>query len=399
MSRIYDALKDAEHRRTNGAESAAVAPPAKRAAAPLERTGLMGALKTKLFSSARPGDEAALTLRSPSDEGDPKRRPATVVDSVTKPGPAAAKAVERPGERPTTDRARAPAAGGSLPATSPEVARGEHRAADLSGSLATETAGLSQQLGSVSAEITALEAGFSRLAERLVETARNLQQSGAVPSEGSITEVSDCRRDFQAVGARVTKLARSVGVPAQYLAAPPGSIGDLRALLEVASFHDGRRRAIAVLDRVLSIAHRDSAEFQPLSECQAGARQLREAIISADWPAHHPDSQSLSSAGHPFAKLVILVERGEKLSDEQWLGFHDAVAESFGKPLAVAITRNRLRMEGASSVGAPIPESPVEESALRNGAAAAETTGRCWSCDAELEGGAKFCGECGAPSS
>ena len=92
--------------------------------------------------------------------------------------------------------------------------------------------------------------------------------------------------------------------------------------------------ALAVLDRVMALAHRDDPGFAALLACQARAAALRAKLKSAT----DVDADAIA----PFAELLSLFDGQQDLDDEQWGALEDAVAAAFGRPLAVAATRGKL---------------------------------------------------------
>ncbi|MFQ5932067.1 MAG: hypothetical protein ACE5MM_06650, partial [Nitrospiraceae bacterium] len=101
---------------------------------------------------------------------------------------------------------------------------------------------------------------------------------------------------------------------------------------ERATAENARGYALMILGHIAAIAHADQPDYPPLRECQARSRDLHRAISEAPWSALPPDTNALADGTHSFAMLLKLVEGLEELDDAQW----DTVAESFGKPLALA---------------------------------------------------------------
>ena len=145
---------------------------------------------------------------------------------------------------------------------------------------------------------------------------------------------------------------------------------ELEALLQLvaeaqrkrAQQEKARTRALTVLDRLLSLVHRDHPDFAPLSECQTKSRALREAIHDHTGADPHPDVTALAQGRHPLAELLTLVEGYDDLDDDLWLLLKHAVAENFGKSLAMSAARGKL----CPSPTRMNPEHSPDE--LRNGA-------------------------------
>jgi len=135
-------------------------------------------------------------------------------------------------------------------------------------------------------------------------------------------------------------------------------------------------RPLASLEGVLAIESRGGVEFTPLDESKGLAKRLLAEIGGAQWPDSHPDSLALVERRHPYSRLLDLVRDSDRLSDSDWETAQEEVATAFGRPLAVAAVRGRLEVKARTAV-------PVE------------ALSHCPTCKAELEPGAKFCGDCG----
>ncbi len=105
-----------------------------------------------------------------------------------------------------------------------------------------------------------------------------------------------------------------------------------------------RGRAITVVDRILSLIHRDQPEFPPLVECQLKARALRDVIRQHTGPEAHSDVLALAQGRHPLSELLTLVEGATDLDDDLWLLLKQAVTEHFGKSLALSAARGKLSL-------------------------------------------------------
>lgn len=208
--------------------------------------------------------------------------------------------------------------------------------------------------------MTALEEGFSGLGARLSEAASALQDPGRLPPETLDEEVASFGSAFADLRARVCELAESL--PVSPGRPPDGitSLSDLQAALRTvadaveseakrATLEEIRERALMILDRVLEISYRDEADFPPLRECQARARDLSRSISEADWSHLPPDAEALADGRHPFAALLAFVERSTDMDDARWELLRETVAESLGNTLAAVASRGKL------AIGTSVP--------------------------------------------
>ena len=104
-----------------------------------------------------------------------------------------------------------------------------------------------------------------------------------------------------------------------------------------------RVRTFTVLDRLLSLKHRDQADFPPLEAVRAKAKILRDEL-RAHGTNVHPDLILLAQGRHPLAELLTLVEGHDDLDDDLWLLLKHAVAEHFGNALALSAARGKLSL-------------------------------------------------------
>ncbi len=194
-------------------------------------------------------------------------------------------------------------------------------------------------------QLASLAEGFSRLGARASQAARELRESGVPPAESLLEEFTAASGDFADLRAKVLDLAASAAVAVEETA----SVKDLEALLrdvaqaiDKAQAEEARQRALAVLDRVLALVHRDESNYAPLLDCQAKARDLRRAIAEAAWRQLLEDTQPLADGSHALAALLTLVERADELTETQWEPLSDVVSAAFGQTLVSAVWRRKL---------------------------------------------------------
>lgn len=191
---------------------------------------------------------------------------------------------------------------------------------------------------------------FEQLSQRLTDVAEQVRTSGVLPSESLIEEITTSRRSFTELRDKALEL---VGLLAGSPAKTPeeiGSMKELEALLQLVTeaqrkkAQEGktRLRALTILDRILSLVHREQPEFRPLDDVQAKAKALREVLRSHDTHVVPPEMNSLAQGRHALAEFLTLVEGYDDLDDDLWLLLKHAVAENFGKSLAMSAARGKL---------------------------------------------------------
>jgi hypothetical protein len=185
------------------------------------------------------------------------------------------------------------------------------------------------------------------LGTRSAEAARALAQPGAPPDRDYLDELADAVREFASLRDEVLKLVghTSLAVPSGDLTSTRELDALLRTLVDEmekeaqrAAANRARRDALALLDRVTALTHRDDPRFGALAACQSQARDLQSTIAgSAD-----SERAIWTPAIAPFAALLTLLDGQQALTDDAWAVLEDSVAETFGRPLAVAAARRKL---------------------------------------------------------
>src|SRR5436309_5797449 len=218
----------------------------------------------------------------------------------------------------------------------------------------------------LSKRFVALSERFSGLAETLAQTAGQLQGSGTLPAESLLDEVTKVRTDFVDVRQRVLETARSLSINVPGMS----EIDSLKALGPVletvvqalavqekrAALAEARTRVMAVLDRILTVSHVDGSNFAALVQCQAKAREIRQAAL--DPKAFDGENAPAFLESTPsFAALLSMIEGREALDDEKFAAIEDTVTQFFGRTLAVAATRGKLVV---SVPPAPVAERPAQ---------------------------------------
>ncbi len=193
---------------------------------------------------------------------------------------------------------------------------------------------------------------FEELSHRLTAVAEQASMAGALPAERMIDHIATSRRSFNELREQALEL---VCLLATSTATTPGDIQSIKDIDSLLAFmteaqrkrtqhEQDRIRAFTVLDRVLSLIHRDQAEFPALEAVQAKATILRDELRAHNGTEVHPDLKLLAQGRHPLAELLTLAEGYHDLDDDLWLLLKHAVAEHFGKPLAMSAARGKLAL-------------------------------------------------------
>jgi hypothetical protein len=209
---------------------------------------------------------------------------------------------------------------------------------------------------------------FASLAATLGQAARELQVSGTLPPESLPEVLAAARREFVDMRAGVLEAARalSVGAPA---ASEVDSLKKLEPVVHAVvaaiaaeekrqAAAETRKRALAVLDRVLAVTHTDDPRSAPLTQCQAKAKELRQTVNDPK-TLETVSPTSIIEGTTPFAALLTLIDGREEIDDERFAALEDTVKQAFGRQIAVAATRGKLVIKGAATAAPPAPARPA----------------------------------------
>lgn len=215
-------------------------------------------------------------------------------------------------------------------------------------------------------DVAGLAERFAGLGSKLAEAARELESSGAPPSESLVDDLEAARVHFTALGAEVTQLAQATGVPV------PAGVESLSALAPVLEairteqiararreeFQAQRQQMLGVLDRTLKMVHRDDAANQSVADCHKRAREVRQALTAvAEGDVER--LKTLSADLTPFASVLAMVDERDSLDDARYVELEDIVSKTFSRALAVAATRGRLQVGGSPPAARPSPPTPA----------------------------------------
>jgi hypothetical protein len=63
-----------------------------------------------------------------------------------------------------------------------------------------------------------------------------------------------------------------------------------------------------------------------------------------------PELENLAEGRHPYCDFLHLLENHESIDDDRWVQLNDSITQAFGKPLAIATARKKLRLKEASEI-------------------------------------------------
>ena len=230
------------------------------------------------------------------------------------------------------------------------------------------------------AEFAALETRFAEVGKRISQAVDEIRRE-IVPNGNVGSDLTSLRADFLGFRSRLAEAAASLSLRTEDIAGADLALEGLRQTLNAVeeaerrqAFLELKARAEGELNRAVALVYRGNPEFAPLEDCKEAARRLHAEITSSEWPRLHPECESLAQGQHAISTLVNLACRGSELSDGDCERAVAAVSAAFGTPLAIAAVRGRLSFEDEAKTTTAAP---------------------CPACGAQLDPGARFCGECG----
>ena len=216
--------------------------------------------------------------------------------------------------------------------------------------------------------IAALRTRFAEVGARAAAASRALTATSP-PPERLLDDLTAVSSEFAAL--RTAVLEQAATLPRPPAASSVMRLRDLESVTSaiiVAEVERGKRaawdvaceNALGMLDRVRGLIHREDREFGGLVECQAKAREVREALTGPP-PADLTEQTALLEARvHPFIALVTLVDGWDRLDDDRCASLQDVIAQTFGRALGLAALRGKLGRGGEAPREAPRP-APVAE--------------------------------------
>lgn len=200
------------------------------------------------------------------------------------------------------------------------------------------------------AELHQLRQLQETLSTELARHASQLKSVGALPPD----ELVDGLIAFRT---RVIKLTET----ARLSPAAEVSLAEVHAAIVRSETHDQVR---GILRRILGLSHVDDPAFSALRDCQSQATEILTQLDAGAIDEPAGKVTALLDGSHPFLALLQLVESAENLSDDDWATYQEQVAATWGRTLATAVARGKLRATAAQQSAIPVavaPPVPIEE--------------------------------------
>lgn len=206
------------------------------------------------------------------------------------------------------------------------------------------------------AAVDELRTAFAHASEGLLHEAAQMQGKGLLcPEPAPLSAASTCRRTFLALRDELTSAAATLGVPVPRAAELDG-LESLAALAEAAVEAERagsmqaevRSKALDVLDHIEALDSGDADDREHLDACQVQARTLRGAITAQGSRSLPDEAEQLAAGTHALAALLAIIHDEEDADPDHWTEQYNATVAAFGRPLAIAAARGRLRARDRS---------------------------------------------------
>lgn len=116
-----------------------------------------------------------------------------------------------------------------------------------------------------------------------------------------------------------------------------------------------REDAVLVLSQVLALQPSGDEPVSPLEDVHRQAEALRVEIENATGLTVPDAAGELIGRTHPLCAVVALAIEADELDDDQWTADYETLTAHFGKPLATALARGRVRLNEEPGESAPVP--------------------------------------------
>ncbi|MBE9144095.1 ATP-binding protein [Planktothrix mougeotii] len=194
---------------------------------------------------------------------------------------------------------------------------------------------------------------FLQLSHNLSEATQKLEQSLIPPALDLAEHIANKRQDFEDLRRQAVELAQSLEVSTTELENII-SIHDLEAVLkaihkaEVEEIIDTRQQALDILEKILKISSKDSADFLLLEQYLTQASQLRNLILNNADSVLNAEVKALISGEHHLVQLLTLILERESPDYQRLANLQASVVQSCGMPIAIAALTGKLFLESES---------------------------------------------------
>jgi hypothetical protein len=217
---------------------------------------------------------------------------------------------------------------------------------------------MKEELIAIKEKLTSFEERLCSAGEALGDMALRMQNAGEIPPADLLHQLQSLRDEYDGISTHLGEVTSSLHLPDECREDTLECLNRLtEASLSALNLREAdeqlAQNALNIVELVLSIRHKEEIDFPSLTEVHAQAQNLWQAIVESTGEGQHPDVLLLCNGEHPFSYLLELMRIKE--DDERYWDILHQVADSFGRPLALATSRNRLYIQLPVEPFEPLP--------------------------------------------
>lgn len=172
------------------------------------------------------------------------------------------------------------------------------------------------------------------MAMTLRELATELNTTGMPPSERLIEEIRGFRAAFRELRSQLLTESES---------RESGAISTLSEMEVELSARDVVRKAIALLETFSSVRSSETRDEQVWQKCVNDAEELKKTLSKSAGLTARETANRILLAEHPLGAAIKFVTEGDVMTDDVWFLMQEQIAGVYGRELATAIARGRLK--------------------------------------------------------
>lgn len=195
--------------------------------------------------------------------------------------------------------------------------------------------------GRIRQEIDRLADWRGRLTEALSFGASQLETVGLLPEDELLTDLTDYRQRMRSLATQLT-------------GRPPATDTRLSLNLLEQQFQQSQQRneLVRQLDAIADLSHVDDPQYAPLVRCREDAVLCQHRLLSA-LTLGDDEQTRLFNREHPLQAVLALSDPSLDLSDDDWNRLQSVITKTYGRGLATALARGRIRRSVAAEPAAP----------------------------------------------
>ncbi|MFG0296637.1 MAG: hypothetical protein ACF8PG_12095 [Maioricimonas sp. JB045] len=193
---------------------------------------------------------------------------------------------------------------------------------------------VNDNLNRLTDRVCTLQERRETLVTSLRRAATDLRAHGRAPAETVRTELEEFCHEWNSLRADLETHEQG----------PPASLDEAVARVDDVQRQSRMVSALAALDGLDRVCADDGGVSPAALEIRSAVESLQARLTDHQSPDESTIGE-LQSGGHPLVQLRRLLEAGDALSDDEWEQAVESVRTQFGRSVATAVVRRRLRIE------------------------------------------------------